>query len=97
MSNHSNVGINLRWIEPVFVTPRLHRRHHVPSTTQNNYGGIFTIWDRLCGTLVRRDTTTDERFGVPGEVLTYPQAFGPAFRRPLVDIRESNVDHKAAA
>ncbi|HEX2381647.1 MAG TPA: sterol desaturase family protein [Acidimicrobiales bacterium] len=97
VSNHSNVGINLRCIEPVFVTPRLHRRHHVPSTTQNNYGGIFTIWDRLCGTLVQRDTTTDERFGVPGEVLTYPQAFGPAFRRPLLDIRESNVDHTAAA
>jgi sterol desaturase/sphingolipid hydroxylase (fatty acid hydroxylase superfamily) len=83
VSNHSNLGINLRWIEPVLVTPRLHRRHHVPSTTQNNYGGIFTIWDRLAGSLVRADTTPDERFGVPGEIDTYPQQFAAAFREPL--------------
>jgi sterol desaturase/sphingolipid hydroxylase (fatty acid hydroxylase superfamily) len=97
VSNHSNIGVNLRWIEPVLVTPRLHRRHHVPSTTQNNYGGIFTIWDRLCGTLVRRDTTADEQFGVPGQMYTYPQAFGPAFRQPLVDMRHSHIDQEAAA
>ena len=87
VSNHSNLGLNLRWLEPVLVTPRLHRRHHVPSTTQTNYGGIFTIWDRLFGTLVRRDTEPDERFGVPGEIDTYPQAFVPAFRRPFTVLR----------
>ena len=57
VSNHSNLGIDLRWVEAVLVTPRLHRRHHVPSTTQTNYGGILTIWDRLAGTLVRADTS----------------------------------------
>jgi sterol desaturase/sphingolipid hydroxylase (fatty acid hydroxylase superfamily) len=83
VSNHSNIGLDLRWLEPVLVTPRLHRRHHVPSTTQTNYGGIFTIWDRLFGSLVRRDTAHDERFGVPGEIDTYPQRFAAAFRQPL--------------
>ena len=87
VSNHSNIGINLRWLEPVLVTPRLHRRHHVPSTTQTNYGGIFTIWDRLFGTLVRVDTDHDERFGVPGEIDTYPQHFVAAFRRPFTVLR----------
>lgn len=87
VSNHSNIGINLRWLEPVLVTPRLHRRHHVPSTTQNNYGGIFTIWDRLVGTLISADTADDERFGVPGEIDTYPQHFAAAFRQPIVDRR----------
>ena len=88
VSNHSNLGADLRWAEAVFVTPRLHRRHHVPATSQNNFGTIFTIWDRLFGSLVRVDTTDDERFGVPGEVDTYPQRFVPAFRQPMVQIRQ---------
>jgi sterol desaturase/sphingolipid hydroxylase (fatty acid hydroxylase superfamily) len=91
VSNHSNIGVDLRWLEPVLVTPRLHRRHHVPSTTQANYGGIFTFWDRLFGSLVRADTTADERFGVPGEIDTYPQRFAAAFRRPLEDLRRQHT------
>jgi len=85
VSNHSNLGIDVRWLEAVMVTPRLHRRHHVPSTTQANYGVMLTCWDRLAGTLVRRDTTDNERFGVPDEIDTYPQQFLGAFRRPLLD------------
>lgn len=85
VSNHSNLGINLTWIEPVLVTPRLHRRHHVPSTTQTNYGGIFTLWDRMAGSFVRAETLPEERYGVPGEVDTYPQRFGDAFRQPFND------------
>jgi sterol desaturase/sphingolipid hydroxylase (fatty acid hydroxylase superfamily) len=92
VSNHSNIGLDLRWIEPVLVTPRLHRRHHVPSTTQMNYGGIFTVWDRLFGSLARIDTTDDERFGVPGEIDTYPQRFAAAFRQPFEDLRQRTVD-----
>jgi sterol desaturase/sphingolipid hydroxylase (fatty acid hydroxylase superfamily) len=87
VSNHSNIGLDLRWVEPLLVTPRLHRRHHVPSTTMNNYGGIFTIWDRLARTLTRIDTTDDEHYGVPGEIDTYPQHFLAAFHQPLVDRR----------
>lgn len=81
--NHSNLGTNLRIIEPLLVTPRLHRRHHVPSTTQTNYGAIFTIWDRMFDTRCRLDTTDDDRFGVPGEIDTYPQRFIDAFREPV--------------
>lgn len=53
------------------VTPRLHRRHHVPSTTMKKRGGILTLWDRLAGTLVRIDTSDDKRYGVPGEIDIY--------------------------
>ena len=83
VSNHSNLGIDLRWAEPVLVTPRLHRRHHVPSTTMQNFGGILTLWDRVAGTLVRADTTPAERYGVPGELDSYPQRFADAFRQPF--------------
>ena len=91
ISNHSNLGIDLRWIEAVFVTPRLHRRHHVPATTQKNYGTIFTVWDRLFGSLVRADTAAHERFGVPGEIDTYPQRLPSAFRQPLLDARRQRT------
>jgi sterol desaturase/sphingolipid hydroxylase (fatty acid hydroxylase superfamily) len=92
VSNHSNLGINARWAEAVFVTPRLHRRHHVPATTQNNFGAIFTIWDRLFGTLIRTDTAPDERYGVPGEVDSYPQRFLPAFRYPAAQLRQQRAE-----
>ena len=95
VSNHSNLGTNLRFLEAVLVTPRLHRRHHVPTTTQNNFGGIFTFWDRLFGTLVRRDTRPDERYGVPGEIDTYPQRFLAAFRQPFVQVRQAHADELA--
>jgi sterol desaturase/sphingolipid hydroxylase (fatty acid hydroxylase superfamily) len=91
VSNHSNLGVNLRWAEAVFVAPRLHRRHHVPATMQNNFAAIFTLWDRLFGTFVRRDTSTAERYGVPGEIDSYPQQFGAAFRQPLVQRREQRA------
>ncbi|HET6963169.1 MAG TPA: sterol desaturase family protein [Acidimicrobiales bacterium] len=83
VSNHSNLDITVPGFEVVLVTPRLHRRHHIPATTQMNYGAIFTIWDRMFGTLLRADTAADERYGVPGETDTYPQTFALAFRRPL--------------
>jgi sterol desaturase/sphingolipid hydroxylase (fatty acid hydroxylase superfamily) len=88
VSNHSNLNLEAPWIESVLVTPRLHRRHHVPATTQNNYAAIFTIWDRMFGTLVRADTTDDERYGVPGEIDTYPQHFTRSVRQPFLQIRE---------
>ncbi len=88
ISNHSNLDVKLPWIEMVLVTPRLHRRHHVPSTTQNNFGGMFTVWDRAFGTLLRRDTADGDRYGVPGEIDSYPQRFAKAVRQPVLQMRE---------
>jgi sterol desaturase/sphingolipid hydroxylase (fatty acid hydroxylase superfamily) len=96
ISNHSNLGTDLRWVEAVLVTPRLHRRHHIPATTQHNFGAIFTVWDRMFGTLLRSDTAPDERFGVPGEIDTYPQHFAPAVRQPLVEIRRQRRERRTA-
>ena len=83
---HSNLKLDLRVMEKLFITPRLHRRHHVPATAMNNYGGIFNIWDRVFGSFVSMDTTDQERFGCPGEMDSYPQRFGDAVRRPPRDI-----------
>jgi sterol desaturase/sphingolipid hydroxylase (fatty acid hydroxylase superfamily) len=53
--NHSRIEVPDRLstaLEWVIVTPRIHRVHHSPLAiqTDSNYGGTFTIWDRLFGT-----------------------------------------------
>jgi lathosterol oxidase len=73
--NHSNLALDLRWLEPVLVTPRLHRLHHAPATSHQNLGTIFSLWDRLRGTLVAWDLAPSTPFGVPGEVESYPQGW----------------------
>jgi sterol desaturase/sphingolipid hydroxylase (fatty acid hydroxylase superfamily) len=75
MFTHANVSIDLRWMEPVLVTPRLHRIHHVPATSCHNLGTVFTLWDRLRETLLLHDTAADTPIGVPGELDTYPESF----------------------
>jgi sterol desaturase/sphingolipid hydroxylase (fatty acid hydroxylase superfamily) len=72
---HSNLRLDLRVMEPVLVTPRLHRIHHDPATSLRNFGTLFTAWDRLLrGRFVHRDVAPDVAFGVPGEPA-YPQGW----------------------
>jgi sterol desaturase/sphingolipid hydroxylase (fatty acid hydroxylase superfamily) len=58
--SHANVAVP-RWLDAplswVFVTPNLHKfhHHHERPWTDTNFGGIFSIWDRLFGTLVYDD------------------------------------------
>lgn len=74
VANHSNLALNLGFIEPLFVTPRLHRLHHVPETDGRNFGTVFTLWDRMRGTLVVREASPDARFGFAGQG-SYPHGW----------------------
>lgn len=78
---HANLRLPLDVLEVVCVTPRLHRMHHVPQTTERNLGTVFTLWDRVRGTLVLTDTPPGATCGLPGEAETYPQDW----RRQLVE------------
>ena len=89
--DHSNLGLDFSWAERVFVTPRLHRRHHVPATTNRNFGATLNVWDRIFGTFIQIDTAAHERFGVPGEMDIYPQRFEQAVRQPVVDLRSTSA------
>jgi sterol desaturase/sphingolipid hydroxylase (fatty acid hydroxylase superfamily) len=81
---HSNLALDLRWLEPVLVTPRLHRIHHAPPTSHRNFGTLLVLWDRLLrGRFVDRDVRADVRFGVPGEVDRYPQGWWPQLVAPF--------------
>ncbi len=44
-----------RWINYIFVTPSYHKIHHDQDikNQNSNFGGVFSIWDRLFGTYVR--------------------------------------------
>ena len=70
---HANLELPLRMLEPVLITPRLHRLHHATSTCDANFGTIFSVWDRLCGTLVSDGATGP--IGVPGRLDAYPQTW----------------------
>jgi sterol desaturase/sphingolipid hydroxylase (fatty acid hydroxylase superfamily) len=80
---HSNLDMNLRGIEWLFITPRLHRLHHIPATTQKNFGTVFSFWDRATHKLIRMNASPDDLLGVPGERDTYPQKFTVAAREPF--------------
>src|SRR5438132_798935 len=57
-----------RWLQPVFITLDLHLVHHSlsPAEANANFGALFSIWDRLCGTYTRLPRAEQERivFGV---------------------------------
>jgi sterol desaturase/sphingolipid hydroxylase (fatty acid hydroxylase superfamily) len=53
---HANIRTNLGWLKHVLVTPQFHRVHHsIEARHQNkNFGVVFSVWDRLFGTLHAR-------------------------------------------
>jgi lathosterol oxidase len=87
---HSNLALDLRVLEPVLVTPRLHRIHHDPATSHRNFGTFLVLWDRvLRGRFVGTDVSADVSFGVPDEVDTYPQGWWPQLLAPFSRQRQA--------
>lgn len=67
--HHSTLKV-LSWFEDIywvlFVPPSMHRIHHsvVIKERNTNYGTIFSVWDRLLGTLLRYIDQESIRIGV---------------------------------
>jgi len=80
---HSNLRIDLSFLEWLLITPRLHRLHHLTSTSERNLGTIFSVWDRACGNLVSAPGGANEVPGVPGEIDSYPQSWGQQLLEPF--------------
>jgi sterol desaturase/sphingolipid hydroxylase (fatty acid hydroxylase superfamily) len=72
-----------RALATVVITPRLHRLHHDPerATHDTNFGTIFTIWDRLFGTL--RVMGGGGKVGLEDQVAR-PDYFIDQIRSPLL-------------
>jgi sterol desaturase/sphingolipid hydroxylase (fatty acid hydroxylase superfamily) len=65
---HANIklpGQLDRILSLVFVTPDMHKFHHHYQApwTDSNFGNVFSIWDRMFGTLVYADTA-DIQYGL---------------------------------
>jgi len=93
---HANVRLNLSVLELLFITPHLHRLHHASGTSERNLGTIFSLWDRLRGTLVTAVSTLPEPIGVPGEIDTYPQDWFSQFVEPLRRICPQTLSYRSA-
>jgi lathosterol oxidase len=95
---HANLGGSWRWLEPVLITPRLHRWHHVPATSTRNLGVFLSVWDRLGGTLATDATAALQPTGVPGAVERYPQTWPHQFVEPFTrrTLYEQKTDKTAA-
>jgi len=65
---HANIQLPKpidRSLSLLLVTPDMHKfhHHHQAPWTDSNYGNVFSIWDRLFGTLVYADTA-DIHYGL---------------------------------
>jgi sterol desaturase/sphingolipid hydroxylase (fatty acid hydroxylase superfamily) len=67
----------------IIFTPRLHRLHHNPDRAvhDSNFGTLFTLWDRMFGTLCARKGR--ESVGLVDQIVR-PDHFIDQIRSPLV-------------
>ncbi len=67
--NHNALVPRLRWLETILITPALHRVHHVNEARycNSNFGGSFSFWDRLFGSLERELPAAPFSYGVGHE------------------------------
>jgi len=67
--NHANISLP-RWLDKaiswVIVSPDMHKVHHhyAQPLTDTNYGNIFSVWDRLLGTLAYVPDTRSLHYGI---------------------------------
>jgi len=87
---HSSLRISPAWeapIWPLLVPPSMHRIHHSVKIRErnSNYGTIFSIWDRILGTLVKEVDQDGIVIGVGGHFdparLGLPHLFIMPFTR----------------
>lgn len=90
--HHSSMKIPL-WFESVFwllfVPPSMHRIHHSVKIKErdSNYGTIFSIWDRILGTLIKDIEQTKIKIGMgayrKSEKLNFLQLLFMPFTRAV--------------
>src|SRR5215468_10087510 len=78
---HANLAVNLRFLEPLLITPRLHHLHHVAASSEQNLGTLFSCWDRLLGRLARHDVARTTPLG--NGHADYPQTFVKLLDEPV--------------
>ena len=98
--HHSNINLPEhidRILRVVVATPALHRVHHsrLIIEANNNYGSIFSWWDRLAKTFQLRQDGTRVEFGVQG--LDEHQTLPGLLRTPFITASSARADWFAAS
>ena len=75
---HANIRTNCGPFKVILVTPQFHRVHHSiePQHQDLNYGVVFSVWDRLFGTL-HSDYDEYPATGVEGLPFAPPATLNP--------------------
>jgi len=100
--HHSSLRVT-RWFEAVYwilmVQPSMHRIHHsvVIKERNTNYGALFSLWDRILGTLLIRVEQGRNRIGMgayrkPG-ALNFHQLLWMPFTRAVRRSQAWGVAH----
>lgn len=84
---HANITMPVwldRTLSYIFITPNMHKFHHhfERPWTDSNFGNIFSIWDRLFGTLVY-DDPLKIRYGIDGLADELDEHVGYQFSLPF--------------
>lgn len=97
--HHGNIKMSEKIdiaLQLVIITPKLHQMHHsaLMIETNSNYGGIFSIWDRLFGTLcVKNSNKVPLRYGLEYFRETEQQSFKNVLLQPMTF--EANVKNSS--
>lgn len=94
--HHGNINMPEKidkFLQLIIITPKLHQMHHsaLMKETNSNYGGVFSLWDRLFGTLcIKPSENIQFRYGLEyfreekqkslKDVLLQPLAFKPKIK-----------------
>ncbi|MBM4199683.1 MAG: sterol desaturase family protein [Gammaproteobacteria bacterium] len=84
--HHTNIRFQgEEFLSRLFIVPRLHRLHHSVIRTEHdsNYGAVFSLWDRLFGTLQDKEPAAIGLAGVD------EQRFIDLLRYGLPDVLQS--------
>lgn len=84
---HANVRLPAwldRAMRALIVSPLLHKVHHSRAATEtdSNYGNIFSVFDRACGTFTPAERAHAVRYGLEGFDEPREQTIGGLLRLP---------------
>jgi sterol desaturase/sphingolipid hydroxylase (fatty acid hydroxylase superfamily) len=87
--HHANLSLGRwdRWLRWLLVTPDVHKVHHSQwrPETNSNYSTLFSVWDRLAGTLRLRADPQTIVFGLEEFADPYWQSWTGMWRTPFVE------------
>lgn len=90
MFHHANIKLGMEhWLGRLLIVPSLHRVHHsvLREEHDHNYGAVFSIWDRVFGTLAELEPAELGLRGIPEQ--GFIELMGSAWARFAPPVSDS--------